>query len=106
MATQREFIHRGLRDPRAGLVLAGVELDLDPQAFRGSGIADRFHVCLKGPQRLSAPILGDVAEEAMLDLVPLLASSMRRCFAVGSISRICIEADSPQPQRGLRPPDK
>ena len=55
----------------AGGVLARVELRVNPQARRRPRIADPVDDRLERLQRGAAPVLGDMAEEPMLDLVPL-----------------------------------
>ena len=52
-------------------VVVFVELGVDLQACAGGRCGDRVDHDLVAGQRASAPGLGDVAEQPMLDLVPL-----------------------------------
>ena len=68
---ERQAVHlRGGNDD-AGRVAALVELGLDAQARGGASVANQFDDRFKRAERTASPILGDVTEEAMLDLVPL-----------------------------------
>ena len=68
---QCNIIHLRLGDPHPSGVLAGVELRVDAQPARRPGIADSVDDRLERPQRGPTPVLRDVAEQPMLDLVPL-----------------------------------
>jgi len=48
-----------------------VELGLDAKAGRCARVPNQFDHGFPGAERLAAPVLRDVAEEAVLDLVPL-----------------------------------
>ena len=71
MGVQRQASHLGLRDHDTRGVGPLVQLGLDAKAGGGARVANELHERLKGPERLAAPVLRDVAEEAMLNLVPL-----------------------------------
>jgi hypothetical protein len=58
-------------------VEALVELGFDAQACIRSRVPDEVDDGLEGPQRLAAPVLGDVAEETMVDPVPLARARRR-----------------------------
>src|SRR5919199_5485034 len=55
----------------AGRVGCGVEFRLDRQSGTRGGIADEVDDHLQAEQRSATPVLGDVAEQAVLDHVPL-----------------------------------
>src|SRR3954447_1795205 len=55
-------------------VMCFVEPDMDFQALRRRCAADRLHDDLVRLQRYAPPVACDMAEEAMLDLVPLARS--------------------------------
>ena len=57
-------------DQQASLVASLIELGFDAQAGCRSGVADQFDEGLEGAERTPAPLLRDVAEESVLDLVP------------------------------------
>src|SRR5437879_6442929 len=71
MGMQREVAHFGAGDHTARRVPSLVQLRLHPQAGRGARVADQIDHGLKGAERTASPVFRDVAEEAMLDLVPL-----------------------------------
>ncbi len=54
----------------SGVVGIGVQLGADKQAGFRRRAADQIDDRLMAEQRLAAPVLGDEAEETMLDLVP------------------------------------
>ena len=66
-----EGFHCGFADLDALLVAAGVECTLDFQTGLGRGRADQFDHGKAIGQRSAAPVLRDVAEHPVLDLVPL-----------------------------------
>src|SRR5206468_12439155 len=70
MGMQREVAHFGAGDHTARRVPSLAQLRLHPQAGRGARVADQIDHGLKGAARTASPVLLDVAEEAMLDLVP------------------------------------
>ena len=55
--------HLGLRDHGPGRVLLFVRLGFDAQALCRSGTTGEIDERLEGPQRLTAPVLRDVAEK-------------------------------------------
>jgi len=71
IAMQRECFHLLLGNQGSGRVEALVELGLHAKPRFGSGVADQVDNALAGAQRLAAPVARDMAEQAMLDLVPL-----------------------------------
>ena len=66
-----ELAHLVVADPDPFLVGPLVERTFDLQASLGRGFGDQLDHCGAALQRLPPPILRDVAEHAMLDLVPL-----------------------------------
>src|SRR5579883_1779759 len=64
-------MHLVLCDLDTGGVLVGVELRLDSETSGGPGVANELNHGLPCAQGLATPVLGDVAEQAVLDLVPL-----------------------------------
>ena len=74
MAMKREGLHLGARYLDTGRVGALVEFSFDPKASSGAGVANQIDNDLKATQRFTPLILGDVAEQPMLNLVPLAGS--------------------------------
>ena len=68
---QREALHFGAWNDDARGVAAFVELGFDSQAGGGPGVPDQGHHGFERAQRAPAPVLRDVTEQAVLDLVPL-----------------------------------
>src|SRR5580658_3763659 len=66
-----EVVHLGVRDFDAGGVGSCVELRFDAEPRSGAHAPDQLDDGLVIDQRSSSPVFGDVAEESMLDLVPL-----------------------------------
>ena len=66
--------HFGVADLDAFLVCVGVEFAADGQAVLGRGRRDQLDDRRPTGERPTAPVLGDVAEQAVLDLVPLCAA--------------------------------
>src|SRR6266513_6300312 len=71
MWVQRQASHLRVGHHDAGRIATLVQLRLDSQASRRSGVANQRHDGFKRPERTPAPVLCDVAEEAVFDLVPL-----------------------------------
>ncbi len=69
-----ETVHLGSADLDAFLVGAGVERALDPQTGLGRRRADQLDDGKAIGERPAAPVLGDVAEQPVLNLVPLCAA--------------------------------
>ena len=68
---QGEVAHLSLRDDEAGLIASLIQLGFDAQPRGGAGVADELDEGLEGAQRTPPPVLRDVAEQPVLDLVPL-----------------------------------
>ena len=98
MGVKIQGSHLGGRDNKACLVATLVELRLDAEAGRGAGVANEFDDRLEGLQWTAAPVLSDVAEEPMLDLVPL-ARAGREVRDVDGAAQVVGEPL----QRGLPP---
>jgi hypothetical protein len=64
----------GVADLDSFLVLAGVKARVDLQASAGRGRSDQVDDDLQALQRAPAPVQADVAEQAVLDFVPLAGS--------------------------------
>ena len=62
--------HLRVADLDALWIVACIELATYCQTCPGRGRGNQFDHCFATGQRLAAPGLGDVAEQAMLDLVP------------------------------------
>ena len=71
IALDGKLAHLGLADPDALLVRPLVEGALDLQAGLGRGSANELDDRRSTLQRPATPVLSDVAEQPMLDLVPL-----------------------------------
>ena len=69
-----EAFHLGFADLDTLLVGAGVECALDRETGFGRGRADQFDDGKAIRERPAAPVLRDVAEQPVLDLVPLCAA--------------------------------
>ena len=67
----REGAHFGRRDDGPGLVPTPVQFRLHAEARRGLRVADQFHERFKRHERAAPRVLREVAEESVLDLVPL-----------------------------------
>ena len=67
---QREVAHFSFGDDEAGLIASFIEFGLDAQTGGRARVADQFDEGLEGAERTPAPLLRDVAEESVLDLVP------------------------------------
>src|SRR5438876_6394063 len=63
----REF---GIGDLDAGGIGVGIDFGLNAQAGAGGRVADELDDDLKADEWSSAPILGDMAEHPVRDLVP------------------------------------
>jgi len=64
--------HFGVRHlDRFGVVIP-VQFGSDGQTFLGGGSCDKLDNRRAADERLAAPVLGDVAEQAMLDLGPVI----------------------------------
>ena len=71
MRVKREFAHFRAGDDMTRRVAPLVQLRLHPQAGRRARVADQVDDGLKGAEGTASPVLRDVTEQAMLDLVPL-----------------------------------
>ncbi len=63
-----------VRDLDAGLIGFGIQLGMNLEACRGSGRRNEIDDCLEATERFAAPILGDVGEQPVFDLIPLAGS--------------------------------
>jgi len=80
-------MHLFLRDANAFLVRPLVELGFDAETGLCARVANEFDNAFKGAQGPSTPILSDVAEKTMLDLVPLAGAWWK---VTDSNSNICV----------------
>jgi len=71
VADDVEVVHVGVRDGDPLGVGSCVELRFDSEPGGRAYATDRLHDGLVIDQGSSSPVLGDVAEESVLDLVPL-----------------------------------
>jgi hypothetical protein len=69
-----QCLHDGIGDPLARFVDALEQAGGDPQARSGRGITQIAEHRLKGPQGLARLLETDLAEQAMLNRVPLRAA--------------------------------
>src|SRR3954466_15009224 len=83
--------HLRARDHHAGRVPPLVQLGLDAQSGGGARVPNQGDDSLEGAERTAAPVLRDVAEEPMLDLVPL-AGARREMRDVNTQREIIGEA--------------
>src|SRR3989454_11304365 len=67
---QADGLHLLLGDFNTGLILVGVDGRFDFQSRLGGGAANELYDRSATDQRASAPVLGNMAEHPMLDLVP------------------------------------
>ena len=74
VAGDGERFHLCIADLLALLIGMGVERAGNLEAGRGGGCCDQFDDGHAIEERASAPVLGDVAEQPVLDLVPLCAA--------------------------------
>jgi hypothetical protein len=74
MLMQLERLHLRLLDDHSGRISRAVQLGLDAQSSDRTRMADELDHGLEGSQRLAPPVLRDVAEQPVLDLVPLCAA--------------------------------
>ena len=74
IASDVEAFHLGFADLDALLIAAGVECALDFQTGLGRGRTDQLDHGKAIRERPAAPVLRDVAEQPVLDLVPLCAA--------------------------------
>ena len=68
---QLQATHLLIRDFNPHGIFSLVEFRFHAQAGVGSSIANQLNDGLESPKRLSSPVTGDVAEEAVFDLIPL-----------------------------------
>ena len=95
MRVQREGSHLCAGDDAAGRVPSRVQLRFDAQPRRGSRVANERDYRLECLERTTTPILGDVTEETMLDLVPFAGAGRKVRHVDGQlkiISRRCSPA--------------
>jgi hypothetical protein len=71
LARELDVLYLLIADRDLGGVGVGVEACVDLQAGAGRGRGDQVDHGLAGEERLGAPVDRDVAEEPVLDLVPL-----------------------------------
>ena len=69
--TEGEAAHFGQGHDEAGLVAALVESRAHAETGGGAGMADQRDEGLEGAERTPTPVLRDVTEQPVLDLVPL-----------------------------------
>ena len=60
-----------------GWISSGIQLSVNGQTSRGGGRGDEVYDGLETAERLATPVLADVGEEAMLDLVPLAGAGRK-----------------------------
>ena len=96
---QLKPFHLCLADLGSAGVGTGVEFRLHFQPFGRGGVGDQVDDDLMAHQRLTAPVLRDVTEEPMLDLVPF-ARSRRKVADAQTQSRSVrqlLQSNLPQP---------
>ena len=94
--------HLGIAHLESLRIVVGIELAGDAQASGRGGSGDQLDDGEAGGERFAAPVLGDVTEEAVLDLVPFRGSG--RVVAKGDdepgLVGELLEFDFPEPQAG------
>jgi hypothetical protein len=99
-----EALHLGVADLDALLVGARVEGTFDFQSGFGRGRADQLDDGDMISQRPAAPVLRDVTEQTMLDLIPLrrarrvMVDTQHKIRLVGEL----LQLDLPQPSGAHR----
>ena len=71
VSLQRQAFHVGFGDLDTGWIVVLVQLRLDAKPLAGSGPSDEVDDRLEARERFPPPVLCDVAEEPVFDLVPL-----------------------------------
>src|SRR5271170_4524944 len=107
VAVDVEGLHLGIANLDALLVGARVERTLDLQASLGRGRRDQLDDGQSVRQRSAAPALRDMAEQAVLDLVPLRSTRRIEMDVDHKLRRIgeLLQLDFPQPHaRSIRIP--
>ena len=66
-----------VRDLDSAFVASGVQCRFDFQAGLGGGAANQFHDQVVADQRPATPVLRHMAEETMLDFVPLAGAGWK-----------------------------
>ena len=74
VATDVEVLHFGVGDLDALLIGPLIERTRDLEPGFGRRRGDQLDHCSAADEWLGAPVLGDVAEQPVLDLVPLCAA--------------------------------
>ncbi len=69
-ASQEQTVHLGVRHLDAKGIFTGIKLGFHPESRRCADASNEVHDRLVIDERTPAPVFGDMAEEAMLDLVP------------------------------------
>src|SRR5271163_575505 len=104
VAVDVEGLHLGIANLDALLVGARVERTLDLQASLGRGRRNQLDDGQSVRQRSATPALRDMAEQAVLDLVPLRSTRRIVMDVDHKLRRIgeLLQLDFPQPQRSIR----
>ena len=103
----RQTLHVRPRDRHAGCVAPLVQSGLHAQPGGRSGMPNQRDDGFKGTQRPSPPVLGDVAKESVLDLVPLAGpwGKVRHVDAQAQIVGEPLQAALPRPRAIAITPD-
>ena len=107
IARDVEGVHLGIGDLDALRVGAGIKFAPDPQAGRCGRRGDQFDYGNPAGQWLATPGLGDVAEQAVLDLVPLRRSRRKwqtRSVRPVSSASFCSSTLNSRAREPLEPP--
>src|SRR5436853_625812 len=99
MWVQRQTSHLRVGHHDARRIATLVQLRLDPQTGRGPRVANQGHDGFKGAERTPAPVLRDVAEQAVFDLVPFARArrEVRDVDAEAEVIRDTLETLLPRP---------
>src|SRR3954451_21518916 len=85
-------------DLEPGLVGVGVKFGVDPQSRLGCGAPDQVHHYRSAYQRSPTPVLRDMTEHPVLDLVPLARARWEMAHGNPETDRISepLQGDLPQ----------
>lgn len=79
-------------------ITALAELGADLESLPGGGVGDQVHDDLVAHQRSASPVLGDMAEDAVFDLVPLAGAGRTMANVNGNAQTVgqFLQRDLPQ----------
>ena len=97
---QIHLSHLLVRDPSPCWIASFIEAALHPQPRLGLRCTDQLHDHLMSHQRLTAPVLGNKAEEAMLNFIPFARSWREMAYLDGQPQFVhqLLQLHFPQPE--------